>query len=267
MTILQRLIFLLFLAQYSYGQLPLSGRGGQNGSVTPAQTAVPGVTTSVNTLNTTVQVQGPYAGSASSVAKSPFTGKLSLRDAVERGLAYNLGSGGLNNAVRQARGQARVAPDVHLSEFGPDARHLTADARRSRLGRLGARRRAAGHDAGPARGRRLEFSRPGGQFLDLTEQVRDPLPHVLGFEVGRDGRPAPAVEFLLHVDDLLPQDFLFIDQRRALGLVLVQLGLEPLGGIGRGIVEIVLVSDVRRSCSASDWALAMLLGRASRSAR
>jgi outer membrane protein TolC len=54
-------------------------------------------------------VQGPYAGSASSISKSPFSGKLSLRDAVERGLAYNLGSVGLNNAVRQARGQARVA--------------------------------------------------------------------------------------------------------------------------------------------------------------
>jgi len=109
MTILQRQILLLLLVQSSYGQLPLSGRGGQNGSVTPAQTPVPGVTTSVNTLNTTVQVQGPYAGSASSISKSPFLGKLSLRDAVERGLAYNLGSVGLNNAVRQARGQARVA--------------------------------------------------------------------------------------------------------------------------------------------------------------
>src|SRR5579863_4701115 len=98
MTILQRLILLLLLVHSSYGQLPLSGRSGQNGSVTPAQTPVPGVTTSVNTLNTTVQVQGPYAGSASSISKSPFSGKLSLRDAVERGLAYNLGSVGLNNA-------------------------------------------------------------------------------------------------------------------------------------------------------------------------
>jgi outer membrane protein TolC len=109
MTILQRQILLLFLVQCGYAQLPLSGRGGQNGSVTPTQTPVPGVTTSVNTLNTTVQVQGPYAGSVSGISKSPFSGKLGLREAVERGLAYNLGSVGLNNAVRQARGQARVA--------------------------------------------------------------------------------------------------------------------------------------------------------------
>ena len=109
MTILQRQILLLLFVQSSFGQLPLSGRSGQSGSVTPAQTPVPGVTTSVNTLNTTVQTQGPYAGSANSVSKLPFSGKLGLRDAVERGLAYNLGSVGLNNAVRQARGQARVA--------------------------------------------------------------------------------------------------------------------------------------------------------------
>ena len=89
-------------------QLPLSGRGGQGGSVNTVETAVPGVTSSVNTLNTSVQVQGPYAGSVAGTAK-PFSGKLSLRDAVSRGLEYNLGTEGLTQAMRQARGQARVA--------------------------------------------------------------------------------------------------------------------------------------------------------------
>jgi outer membrane protein TolC len=89
-------------------QLPLSGRGGQGGSVNTVETPVPGVTSSINTLNTSVQVQGPYAGSAASAAK-PFDGKLSLRDAVARGLEYNLGTEGLTQAMRQARGQARVA--------------------------------------------------------------------------------------------------------------------------------------------------------------
>jgi outer membrane protein TolC len=88
--------------------LPLSGRGGQGGSVNTVQTPVPGVTSSVNTLNTSVQVQGPYAGSVAGNAK-PFNGKLSLRDAVARGLEYNLGTEGLTQAMRQARGQARVA--------------------------------------------------------------------------------------------------------------------------------------------------------------
>ena len=50
-------------------QVPLSGRGAQNGSVAATEAPVPGTTTSVNTLNPTVQVQGPYAGSASSTAK------------------------------------------------------------------------------------------------------------------------------------------------------------------------------------------------------
>ncbi|MGA3040518.1 MAG: TolC family protein [Bryobacteraceae bacterium] len=89
-------------------QLPLSGRGGQSGSVNTVETPVPGVTSSVNTLNTSVQVQGPYAGSVSGAAK-PFSGKLSLRGAVGRALEYNLGTEGLTQAMRQARGQARVA--------------------------------------------------------------------------------------------------------------------------------------------------------------
>jgi len=87
-------------------QLPLSGRTGQTGSVSAIQTPLPGVTSSVNTLNTSVQVQGPFQGS---VAGKPFSGKLSLRDALARGLEYNLGAVGLTQAMRQARGQARVA--------------------------------------------------------------------------------------------------------------------------------------------------------------
>jgi outer membrane protein TolC len=93
-------------------QLPLSGRTGQNGSVTATQLPVPGTTTSVNTLNPAVQVQGPYAGSAE--GKAAFSGKLSLREAVERGLQYNLGAVGLSGAVRQARGQSRVARSALL---------------------------------------------------------------------------------------------------------------------------------------------------------
>jgi outer membrane protein TolC len=90
-------------------QLPISGRVGQSGAVTATQAAVPGTTTSVNTINPTVQVQGPYAGSTRSTATIPFSGKLSLREAVQRGIEYNLGTVGLTQAVRQARAQSRVA--------------------------------------------------------------------------------------------------------------------------------------------------------------
>jgi outer membrane protein TolC len=89
-------------------QVPLSGRAGQAGSVTAAQSPVAGTTNSVNTINPSIQTAGPYTGSELSTAKMPFSGKLSLREAVARGLEYNLGAVGLTLAVREARGQARV---------------------------------------------------------------------------------------------------------------------------------------------------------------
>ena len=90
-------------------QLPLSGRSGQNGSATAIEAPIAGTTNSVNTINPSVQVQGPYTGSSPSTGKQPFTGKLSLREAVDRGLSYNLGAMNLNNAVRQAQGQSQIA--------------------------------------------------------------------------------------------------------------------------------------------------------------
>src|ERR1700682_5564920 len=84
--------------------LPLSGRNGQSGSVITVEAPIAGTTNSVNTINPTVRVQGAYSGSAVSTAKMPFSGKLSLRDAIERGLNYNLGAVGLGHAARQAQG-------------------------------------------------------------------------------------------------------------------------------------------------------------------
>jgi outer membrane protein TolC len=95
-------------------QLPLSGRNPQGGSVTATQTAIPGTTNSINTINPTVQVQGPFAGSTSSVTKLPFSGRLSLREAVDRALEFNLGAVGLSQSVRQARGQSKIARSALL---------------------------------------------------------------------------------------------------------------------------------------------------------
>jgi outer membrane protein TolC len=95
-------------------QLPLSGRNPQGGTVTATQTAIPGTTNSINTINPTVQVQGPFAGSTSSVAKFPFSGRLSLREAVDRAIEFNLGAVGLTQAVRQARGQSKIARSALL---------------------------------------------------------------------------------------------------------------------------------------------------------
>jgi outer membrane protein TolC len=117
-------VFLLLFQGAAFGQstnpTPLSGRPAGNGSVSSTQTAIPGTTTSVNTLNPAIQVQGPYAGSANSVDKRPFLGKLTLHEALERGIAYNLGAIGLAQAVRQSQGQSRVARSALLPNLSAD---------------------------------------------------------------------------------------------------------------------------------------------------
>jgi outer membrane protein TolC len=100
--------------------LPLSGRGAQSGSITAIQSPVPGTTTSVNTINPTVQVQGSYMGSAQSTLAMPFSGKLSLREAIQRGIQYNLGTVGLAHAVRQAKGQSQIARSALLPNVNGD---------------------------------------------------------------------------------------------------------------------------------------------------
>jgi outer membrane protein TolC len=66
----------------------------------------------VNTINPAIQVQGPYTGSAPSTPT--FTGRLSLQEAIERGLGFNLGPIGLADILRQARGQNKVARSALL---------------------------------------------------------------------------------------------------------------------------------------------------------
>jgi outer membrane protein TolC len=91
-------------------QLPLSGRTSQsNGTVRATENPAPSTTATVNTENPNLQIQGAYSGSTPSTAKMPFNGKLGLRDAVLRGLSYNLGQTGATNAFRQAEGQMKDA--------------------------------------------------------------------------------------------------------------------------------------------------------------
>src|SRR5208283_1523589 len=79
-----------------------------------AEQPVPGTTASVNTLNPSVQISGPYGGSTRSTTAMPFSGKLSLQEALERGLAYNLGAVGLAQTVRQTGAQVTVARSALL---------------------------------------------------------------------------------------------------------------------------------------------------------
>jgi outer membrane protein TolC len=93
--------------------VPLSGRDAA-GSVTATDASVPGGTASVNTLNPVVQTQGPYSGSLGSASTQPFSGTLAFREAIQRGLDYNLGSIDVTQSVRQARGQRTVARSALL---------------------------------------------------------------------------------------------------------------------------------------------------------
>ena len=63
-------------------QLPLSGRTGQPGGVATIQNPLPGGLQSVNTITSTVQVQGAYQGSVSIRSRRRTADALSLDDAV-----------------------------------------------------------------------------------------------------------------------------------------------------------------------------------------
>jgi len=99
--------------------LPLSGRTSPGGSVIATQTPIAGAGGGVETINPTVLVQGPYSGSLPST-KRPFVGPLTLRDALDRALDYNLGAVSLANVVRQARGQRAVARSALLPNLMAD---------------------------------------------------------------------------------------------------------------------------------------------------
>jgi outer membrane protein TolC len=91
-------------------QLPLSGRTAQSsGTVKTSEAPAPSTTATVNTLSPSVNVQGYYAGSTPGTAKMPFNGKLGFKEAIQRGLSFNLGETGATQSMRQAEGLRKVA--------------------------------------------------------------------------------------------------------------------------------------------------------------
>jgi outer membrane protein TolC len=97
-------------------QLPVSG-SATTGSVTTGQATAPSASAeSVNTLNSSIQIQGAFQGSTPTglVTKEPLP--LSLDEAIRRGLAYNLGVIGAQQTERSARAQRLAA----LAELLPD---------------------------------------------------------------------------------------------------------------------------------------------------
>lgn len=91
-------------------QLPLSGRGAGEGSVSTQQSITnSGGTNSVNVLNSTVSPSGAYAGSIPNGRPIDTSRPLTLDDALALGMRNNLGPISQNNAVLQARGERLVA--------------------------------------------------------------------------------------------------------------------------------------------------------------
>jgi outer membrane protein TolC len=97
-------------------QLPLSS-GGSNGAVGTQQSAGSGTAT----VNSSVQVSGAYAGSVPGEQVAPGPMKLSLADAVKRGLATNLGPISANDTARAARAERLQAFSALLPNIAANA--------------------------------------------------------------------------------------------------------------------------------------------------
>jgi outer membrane protein TolC len=107
-------------------QLSPSGRG-QSGSTVQAGQSASGNSgsSSVNTVNSTIQVSGAYQGSTPdpSVPQGPLT--LNIADAIRRGLRFNLGAISANASVKRLRGErlaalSKMLPNIYgtVSENG-----------------------------------------------------------------------------------------------------------------------------------------------------
>jgi outer membrane protein TolC len=82
-------------------QLPISGASNQAGTVSTQQTPVAG--SGPATVNSSIQVNGDFAGSVPGRELPPGPVTLTLADAVKRGLAANLGPITASNAERASR--------------------------------------------------------------------------------------------------------------------------------------------------------------------
>ena len=86
-------------------QVQLSGRSQGGANVTVQQSSTGSTSSSVNTLNPTVTVQGNYAGSIDAVLPGNGPVDLSFPEAINLGLRYNLGGLASDASSRQLRGQ------------------------------------------------------------------------------------------------------------------------------------------------------------------
>ena len=102
--------------------VPLSGRATPDNPVTVTQQTVPGSSgNSVNLLDDSVMVQGPYAGSVPAGKLTPDVLPLTLEQALKLGLRANLGAISQSAGVRQAEGQRIAARSALLPNLNVGA--------------------------------------------------------------------------------------------------------------------------------------------------
>jgi outer membrane protein TolC len=102
--------------------------------VVSTESPVPGPTTGVNTLNPVIEVQGAYRGSTTSTRKYVFSGILSFREALDRGLDFNLGAIDASALARQSSGARAAARSELLPRLVGDA---SATSERLNLAAIG----------------------------------------------------------------------------------------------------------------------------------
>jgi outer membrane protein TolC len=101
-------------------QVQLSGLPQGNNSASLEQSASPSTTSSVNTINTTIQVQGAYQGSVPGPVPADGPIHLTFAEAIQRGLQYNLGALDSSASLKQTRAQrlsalTQMLPNIYAT--------------------------------------------------------------------------------------------------------------------------------------------------------
>jgi outer membrane protein TolC len=114
--------------------VPLSGRQVGGATATASQAPAPAGGASVETLRSSVVVQGAYLGSRRPTDAPALGTPLSLNEAVRRGVEYNLGVLNLGQSVAQARGQRVVARSALLPSVSSEVSTTRQQINLSALG-------------------------------------------------------------------------------------------------------------------------------------
>ncbi|NYF88745.1 TolC family protein [Tunturiibacter empetritectus] len=101
-------------------QVQLSGRSQGGASVSVQQSGSSSTSSSVNTINSTVQVQGNYAGSVNAPMDGTGPVDLTFAQAIQLGLHYNLGGIASDASSRQLRAQrlsalSNLLPNIYAT--------------------------------------------------------------------------------------------------------------------------------------------------------